>query len=250
LAQSERGQRIDGTSLASFETSVVALQNDLSPRRREEFEVALAVIWIRNTLGSSDLDWDGDVDSDDGRALRDDADELLTDIQRGDIVAAIEAREANDYTAEDYFGELDGLGLDAVLEIAGRPTDDPYFAAMRRYRSEQGRCGRREQSIVRLKWCAQVSSSARGALNAAFEAVNAQRYAEARSVLETLKLDRLSPSDLSIAEQLLSSISYAEQKFPEARAHLQNAIVAGGLNEQEAAEALRRIRDIDSRLAQ
>jgi hypothetical protein len=52
LAQSERGQRIDGTSLASFETSVVALQNDLSPRRREEFEVALAVIWIRNTLGS------------------------------------------------------------------------------------------------------------------------------------------------------------------------------------------------------
>jgi hypothetical protein len=258
LAQSDgRALTIDGSGARSFETSVAALQNGLSQPRREELEIALAVIWIRNTLGSGDLDRDGDVDSDDGRVLVDDVTDLLEDIQRADILSAIENGGESGYTAADYFEDLDGLAYEAVLDLAGRPGDDPYFAALTRYRS-QGHCGKqREQSVVRLKWCERFSDSSEAAivtatgkaLNEAIQALNEQHYSEARAAVEKLNLDTLSPYERSKTEQVLFSISYAEEKFAEAREHLQNAIAAGGLNEQEVAQALRQIRDIDAQLA-
>jgi hypothetical protein len=249
----ERPLTIDGTSPASFEASVAALQNDLSQRRREELEIALAVIWTRHTLGSGDRDQDGDVDADDGRVLRDDTTDLLTDIRRGDILSAIEDSETSEYTAADYRAQLDGLGLDAVLDLAGRPSENPYFAALMRDRSEK-LCGRhKEQSAVRLKWCDDVAGSAGStmithtarALNDAVEALNLQQYADARGALEKLDVNRMSPYEHSKVEQVFYAVASAEEKHSEAREHLQNAIAAGGLSEQEVAAAMRQIRAIE-----
>jgi hypothetical protein len=87
------------------------------------------------------------------------------------------------------------------------------------------------------------------ALNDAIAALNAEKYAEARAALGKLRLDRLSPYERGKTEQILFNIAYGEQKFGEAREHLQKAIDSGGLSEQEIAEARRQIRQIDARIA-
>ena len=88
-----RDRRVDGSSEARFEFSIAALQNSLPPRRREDFDIALAVIWMSESLGSIglDRDGDGDVDRADSRLLADRTMDLLTDIQRGDLLSSIEA---------------------------------------------------------------------------------------------------------------------------------------------------------------
>ena len=88
-------RKIDGSNESAFEASVIALQNDLPPQRREELEVALAVVWITSAVDVSDLDHDGDFDLVDLRLLKDESDDLLTAIDRGNVLAAIEER-AND----------------------------------------------------------------------------------------------------------------------------------------------------------
>lgn len=75
------------------------------------------------------------------------------------------------------------------------------------------------------------------ALNTAIEALNMEKYAEAQAAVATLSLEKLSPYERSRVEQILFSISYAEEKFDEARKHLQGSIDAGGLNEQEISQA-------------
>ncbi|HUQ53701.1 MAG TPA: hypothetical protein VM692_15845 [Gammaproteobacteria bacterium] len=54
------------------------------------------------------------------QALNVDADELLTEIRRGDLLSAIEKRETADsaYTATDYRRELDGLTDVEVIDLA------------------------------------------------------------------------------------------------------------------------------------
>jgi tetratricopeptide (TPR) repeat protein len=74
-------------------------------------------------------------------------------------------------------------------------------------------------------------------LNTAIEALTAEKYAEAQAAIATLKLDKLSPYERSKVEQILFNISYAQEKYGEARGHLQKAIDAGGLNEQEISTA-------------
>jgi tetratricopeptide (TPR) repeat protein len=71
------------------------------------------------------------------------------------------------------------------------------------------------------------------ALNKAIEALNMEKYAEAQAAVDSLKLDRLSPYERSKVEQIMFQISYAQEKYADARGHLQKAIDAGGLNEQE-----------------
>jgi hypothetical protein len=66
-----RAQKIDGSSLATLEKSVVSLQQRLSSRRRADLEAALAVIWLKNAaVGAGDLDSDGRVDLNEVRALQ------------------------------------------------------------------------------------------------------------------------------------------------------------------------------------
>jgi len=118
-----RAQHIDGSSRSAFEHSVASFQKQLPPRSREQFETALAVIWLTNTIAHArDLDHDGDVDLDDIRALDGLALDILQKIRRGDLVSTIEKRGGtNGYTAQDYFEQLDGLGYEDVLSLAARP---------------------------------------------------------------------------------------------------------------------------------
>jgi tetratricopeptide (TPR) repeat protein len=75
------------------------------------------------------------------------------------------------------------------------------------------------------------------ALNTAIEALNMENYPAAQAALAALQLDKLSPYERSKVEQILFNISYAEEKYDEARQHLQQSIDAGGLNEQEVSQA-------------
>jgi len=64
-----------------------------------------------------------------------------------------------------------------------------------------------------------------------------EKYNEAQAAIAELKMDKLSPYERSKVEQILFNISYAQDKYAEARGHLQKAIDAGGLNEQEVSQA-------------
>jgi Flp pilus assembly protein TadD len=73
-------------------------------------------------------------------------------------------------------------------------------------------------------------------INEAVEHLNGKRYAQAKSVLAKINLERLSPYERSRVEQLFASIDHAQENLPGARAHLEQALAAGGLNEQEQSQ--------------
>jgi tetratricopeptide (TPR) repeat protein len=70
-------------------------------------------------------------------------------------------------------------------------------------------------------------------LNEAIEAMNAEKYNEARQALAKLNMSRLSPYELSRTEQILAFLDYSQEKYATAREHYQKAIAAGGLSEVE-----------------
>lgn len=113
------------------------LQNDLPSRRREDFDVALAVIWTRAAGIFSDVDRDGDVDYFDARVTADAAGDLLSAIQRGNFVSKIEASKGESVAAA-YFKQLDGLGYEEVVELAGDPDLGPYVTDLKRQISQTG----------------------------------------------------------------------------------------------------------------
>jgi len=141
LAGCSSSRRVDGTSATTFERSVAVLQNDLPPRKREDFEVALAVTWMRAaSLDAGDVDGDGDTDYFDARAMADKAGDLLAAIQRGDLVATIEDSKSGAVAAA-YFKQLDGMGYDEVVELAGAADSASYVADMKRQVSRTGCAG-------------------------------------------------------------------------------------------------------------
>jgi hypothetical protein len=255
------GRVLDGSSAAKLETSVALLQNDLVGRRREELDVALAMIWMNRTADSGDLDGDGDFDVDDMRQLEIDATDLLTQIRRGNLVSAIEDREEadGDYKAADYFSQLHGLGFDEVLSLAGRPTLSGYLDAVQQAR-EQLACQSQRPAFVpgsespaarrRTTNCARrLELYTARALGTAAAAMNEGRYADARATIAELRLGRLSPYERSMVEQFLYSLSGAEGNPAAAREHLLNALATRGLNPDETRQVLDRIRALDARLA-
>jgi hypothetical protein len=148
LAACSSSRRIDGGSAATFERSVAMLQNDLPPRHREDFDVALAVTWMRAAgLDAGDVDGDGDTDYFDARAMADNVGELLAAIQRGDLVSAVE-RSKGEAVAAAYFKQLDGLGYDDVVDLAGTLDLGPYVARMSR-QLPQGACAQQRGPEVR-----------------------------------------------------------------------------------------------------
>jgi tetratricopeptide (TPR) repeat protein len=81
-----------------------------------------------------------------------------------------------------------------------------------------------------------IDTATAKAINAAIEALNASKFAEAQAAIASLKLDKLSPYERSRVEWVLFSIAYAQEKYAAAREHLESAIKAGGLNEQEISQ--------------
>jgi tetratricopeptide (TPR) repeat protein len=74
-------------------------------------------------------------------------------------------------------------------------------------------------------------------LNEAIELLNMENYQGAATKINTLNLEKLSPYERGTVERILFSISYAQEKYDEARGHLQKAIDSGGLNAQQIDEA-------------
>ncbi|HET7608386.1 MAG TPA: tetratricopeptide repeat protein [Gammaproteobacteria bacterium] len=73
-------------------------------------------------------------------------------------------------------------------------------------------------------------------LNEAIELLNMENYQGAAARINTLNLDRLSPYERGTVERIMFSISYAQEKYEEARGHIQKAIDSGGLNAQQIDE--------------
>jgi tetratricopeptide (TPR) repeat protein len=70
-------------------------------------------------------------------------------------------------------------------------------------------------------------------INEAIELMNADSFAAAEQKIGTLRRDRLSPYELGRVEQILFNLAFEQEKYEEARGHLQQAIDSGGLNAQE-----------------
>jgi hypothetical protein len=143
-----RTQQIDGSTSATVERSVGALRNTLPSPRREQFDIALGVIFMR-TAGyhAGDLDGDGDVNDRDARTLSDMATALWAEIERGNLVTAIEAQGSD--VAATYFRVLDRLTYDDVLELAG-DADGEYLALVRQQISAAGCAERRGRTLGRI----------------------------------------------------------------------------------------------------
>lgn len=73
-------------------------------------------------------------------------------------------------------------------------------------------------------------------LTEAIEFLNAENYAGARAAIARIKMDTLSPYERSRTEQILANIASSQEDFATARKHLQVAIDAGGLNENEISD--------------
>ncbi|MFA5630806.1 MAG: tetratricopeptide repeat protein [Porticoccaceae bacterium] len=73
-------------------------------------------------------------------------------------------------------------------------------------------------------------------LTEAIEFLNAENYAAAKASMAKIKVDSLSPYERSKTEQIWASIAAAQDDYGTARKHLQAAISAGGLNQNEVAD--------------
>ena len=70
----------------------------------------------------------------------------------------------------------------------------------------------------------------------ASELINANQIAQARTKLAELKLDKLSPHERAIVEQMNVQMDMSEEKYASARQHMTAAINSGGLNDKEIAD--------------
>lgn len=236
-----RTLRIDASNPASFQASVASLQNALPVGRRADFEDALAVIWLNNTI-EADVDDDGQYELEDVSELRAVSADLLADIQRGDLVTAIEELDdsGGSYTAADYFEQLDDFGYDDVLQLAslfGGTLEEAQ--ALRAYKA-QLLCRDPTALPLRQLWCRKFFRSkaatpvpAGETLDIAADALKAGDAATAESALESLNLNQLTPFERGMAEALLFNVKYRQQLFPEARKHLQAAADAGVISQAE-----------------
>jgi tetratricopeptide (TPR) repeat protein len=74
-------------------------------------------------------------------------------------------------------------------------------------------------------------------LNEAIEALNAQKYADAKAILEHMNMEKLSPYEQSRVYQIKASIAGAQNDYDGVRKNMQGAIASGGLNDEEIQEA-------------
>jgi tetratricopeptide (TPR) repeat protein len=99
-------------------------------------------------------------------------------------------------------------------------------------RAAQGAEGEEQQQSQ-----ASIDAQTGKILNEAIELLNMENYAAAAQKIGTLTLEKLSPYERGKVEQILFNIAYGQEKFQEARDHLQRAIDSGGLNAVEIDQA-------------
>ena len=134
--------------------------------------------------------------------------DLLADIQRGDLVTAIEELDdsGGGYTAADYYEQLDDYGYDDVLEVAGLFGGTPEEAqAVKAYKA-QLLCRDPRSLPLRQLWCDKFfrSNAATPAprvpvgptLDVASEALKAGDADAAETAIESLNLNQLTPSSV------------------------------------------------------
>jgi hypothetical protein len=90
-----------------------------------------------------------------------------------------------------------------------------------------------------------LESDAIATLNLAIADINAGRYGQARAAIGELDFERLTPFERSKAERVLYTVAYGEEKFVEAREHIQRSIAAGGLSRQELFNARLALVNVD-----
>jgi tetratricopeptide (TPR) repeat protein len=106
------------------------------------------------------------------------------------------------------------------------------FAAAQQAAWGQGRTSQSESTPAPT-----IDAATGKVLNEAIELLNMENYTGAGQRIATLNLEKLSPYERSKVEQILFNIAYVQEKYTEARGHLQKAIDAGGLNAQEVDQA-------------
>jgi hypothetical protein len=242
-----RALRIDGGSPRAFEVSLASLQNALPNNKRDDFEIALLTIWLNHSTQAGDLDQDGELEVGAVLGLSTDTADLLGAIQRGDLVPAIEDldRSADGRVVASYLEQLDGLGHDAVLDLAGRPGESSEVGRAVKAAKAQVLCrpeqlGQAPDFTVRQKWCDAYFRSPTAprqpnirtqmalavALSTATEALRVGDTAAAEEAVGRLKLGGLTPFERGMVEAMKFDIAYRQKQFPKAREHLQAAVAA------------------------
>jgi tetratricopeptide (TPR) repeat protein len=82
-----------------------------------------------------------------------------------------------------------------------------------------------------------IDASTGKKLNEAIEALNAQKYADARAILDKMNMEKLSPYEQSRVWQIKASIAGAQSDYEGVRKAMQAALLTGGLSDVEAQEA-------------
>lgn len=123
---------------------------------------------------------------------------------------------------------LAGIALAVSVHVTGQPQGQNV--------SQQGTSRAANRSAAEAP-APNIDVQTGRVLSEAIELMNADDHAGAARRLGTLQLDRLSPYERGTVERILFSIAYAQDRYEDARRHLQKAIESGGLNAQQVDEA-------------
>src|SRR5262245_12898957 len=135
---------------------------------------------------------------------------------------------------------MSGIALAVSLALGATAVAQQQAGQPEQSRNEAGTsraAARNQQEEAPAAASNSIDAATGKALNEAIELLNMENYQGAAAKINTLKLDSLSPYERGTVERILFSISYAQEKFEEARGHLQKAIDSGGLNAQQIDEA-------------
>jgi tetratricopeptide (TPR) repeat protein len=138
-------------------------------------------------------------------------------------------------------GVLTGVALSASLMLVapafGQPRSQGQQGPTTATTEGSTRIGNREGEQEAAPASTSIDAQTGKILNEAIELLNMENYQGAATRINTLNLEKLSPYERGTVERILFSISYAQEKYDEARGHLQKAIDSGGLNAQQIDEA-------------
>jgi tetratricopeptide (TPR) repeat protein len=99
--------------------------------------------------------------------------------------------------------------------------------------AQGGRIDQEEREAAADAQSTDIDAQTGRILNEAIELMNASSFPAAAQKVSALQLERLSPYERGRVEQILANIAVSQEKYGEAREHLQKAVDSGGLNAEE-----------------